>query len=99
MSDPCVPFHPINQTPRQGTYSGVIGSLRSLASFQWISYGPVPSLKGSEPGHFEGGFKWCHNGFLRIPNLGPIPRDHGIYFGLLGDVQQSLLDHTRACAG
>ena len=29
---------------------------------------------------FLGGFLWWYDGFIRIPNKGPILRDHRIYF-------------------
>ena len=32
--------------------------------------------------YFEGGFQWYHNGFISIPNQGPILGDHRIYIGI-----------------
>ena len=28
---------------------------------------------------FVGGLQWCHGGFARMPNYGPIQGDHRIY--------------------
>ena len=33
--------------------------------------------------YFEGCLEWLHTGFMRIPNLGPIPGDLRIHFGLV----------------
>ena len=71
---------PVSKIMRKSMPFRIVEFACIIFRFKAISYGPLLSEGIWTMGpQFEGGLKWCCNGFMRIPSYRPMKRDHGIY--------------------